>query len=821
MKLGLNLRLGYLGGLALALAMSAAGACGRTDLFSAHGGPSPGCTAGDPSCVPTDGGGLSTGRGGNNGGGGNSGGGGNKGGTGGGGKICPTGNHEICGNKIDDDCNGLIDCADPACFGDPSCSTPGQEICNNGIDDNGNGLIDCADPECFNSLSCKTTPGMEICNNGIDDNGNGLVDCADPMCTTFPGCLTVDCSVDTDFGTLAAHGASVTRMVDTTGAANGYATCAPTGGLGRVGRFELDATADVRLTFTQAAGAAHVVELFRAGANETCDRNPLTCVSAGDAAMTAQTFSALPAGVYWLIVESYPQLEGSTTVTLSTGSATTPEICNNGIDDDGNGLIDCADSACFSSPFCVGKECVPDVNLGTLVVGAPAKEVQTDLSKDMSRYRPTCSGTVPGGDEAIEFTLAQPAGIEVAYQESGSSVLSIFQMPTPGLACDADQLTCTLETGVSNAEAITGFGAGSYLLIVKAASAAQAGPIDLEISAFGTRQTEICDNGIDDDGNGLIDCADPACFGVGMCASPACVPSQDLGALSWGTSKSVSVNTQTGLNLYETTCSRGNGKEQVLKLSLTEPMALSIDCTDTGSNVLALSQELEPLDACDAHEVDCADPQILPFGCGFAFPGLQPGNYYLIVQAFQAGEEGTVALTLTGLQETVGEICDNGIDDDGDGFIDCADRKCVTSPECAKLACRADQSIGLLPLNGTPSSVVVQTTGAGNNETLTTCVSQPGGQDADVDFQVPATADLTLNWAQVGNHDFAIYPNDGMLFACEVDTVVACLPSAGAPTGSHVFAALPAGTYHLVVDADAPGDEGGVVVQLSAVAAQQ
>ena len=178
------------------------------------------------------------------------------------------------------------------------------------------------------------------------------------------------------------------------------------------------------------------------------------------------------------------------------------------------------------------------------------------------------------------------------------------------------------------------------------------------------------------------------------------------------------------MNLYETTCSRGNGKEQVLKLSLTEPMALSIDCTDTGSNVLALSQELEPLDACDAHEVECADPQILPFGCGFAFPGLQPGNYYLIVQAFQSGEEGTVALNLTGLQETVGEICDNGIDDDGDGFIDCADRKCVTSPECAKLACRADQSIGLLPLNGTPSSVVVQTTNAGNNETLTTCVSR-------------------------------------------------------------------------------------------------
>lgn len=29
------------------------------------------------------------------------------------------------------------------------------------------------------------------------------------------------------------------------------------------------------------------------------------------------------------------------------------EICNNGIDDDGNGLTDCRDPACFTSPYCV------------------------------------------------------------------------------------------------------------------------------------------------------------------------------------------------------------------------------------------------------------------------------------------------------------------------------------------------------------------------------------------------------------------------------------------------------------------------------------
>ena len=122
------------------------GACGRTDLFTAHQ-TNNGCLVGYPTCVMTDGAGGGSG--------GDSGHGGSivDGGTGG--KVCPTGTREICGNKIDDDCNGLTDCADPACFGDPSCSKPGQEICNNGIDDNGDGLIDCADPECANSIFCR------------------------------------------------------------------------------------------------------------------------------------------------------------------------------------------------------------------------------------------------------------------------------------------------------------------------------------------------------------------------------------------------------------------------------------------------------------------------------------------------------------------------------------------------------------------------------------------------------------------------------------------------------------------------------------------
>ena len=296
------------------------------------------------------------------------------------------------------------------------------------------------------------------------------------------------------------------------------------------------------------------------------------------------------------------------------------------------------------------------------------------------------------------------------------------------------------------------------------------------------------------------------------------MPDQDLGSFSWGTRRTVSVDTRNGGTLFPVSCSRGNGKERVLRVNLLQPMSLGHDCTDTGSHVLALSRQVQPLDACDEHEIVCVDPAVLPFACSYSLPDLQPGQYNVIVQAFQAGSEGVVQLTLTGIQQTIREICDNGIDDDGDGATDCADRKCVTEAICARFACRADQSAGLLPLDGTPTSVVVQTAMAGDDQMQTSCASAPGGQDGVVDFQVPALSEVTMQWAQVGDHDFALYDNVNALLACDAGTQRACVASLGVATGTHVFSALPAGRYHLVVDADRAGKEGGVVLQLSAVA---
>jgi hypothetical protein len=427
---------------------------------------------------------------------------------------------------------------------------------------------------------------------------------------------------------------------------------------------------------------------------------------------------------------------------------------------------------------------------------------------------------MPGGDAAVSFTLAEAGGVEVGYQQGTGSVFALYREPEPGFACDDGHaiVSCGYVDNRAGAAAYPSLPAGRYIFVFKAQNPMMSSLLTVRFSAFGNRKVEICSNGIDDDDNGLTDCDDPACIGVGSCAAPACTPDQNLGAISWGTTKTFNVDTRGAKDLYTAPCGKGDGPERVVGFMLTQPMSLGVDCKDGGSHVLFFTQQLAALDRCDEHDVRCADPQTLPFGCGFAIPDLQPGQYYLVVEAFDASSTGPIGITLTGEQEIVREICDNGFDDDKDGKVDCMDLKCVTSPICEKFACRPDKLLDIIPLDGSVAQTIVQTTGSGDEQTAS-CVSAAGGEDAVIDFQLPARADLTLEWAQIGNHDLALYSDDGVLLSCEAGISYGCVRTEGALTGSTTFFGIPSGRYHLVVDADAPGRQGGVAIQLSGKAA--
>ncbi len=413
-------------------------------------------------------------------------------------------------------CQTIADCSKPECVGLPLCITPGTEICNNGIDDNDNGLIDCADPE------CSTFPGCQITTCPTP------VDCTLPVCATNPACQNLRCMPTVDFGSINPTNSTVTKMVNTTGTKDVTTTpCAPGGGGMVVGEFTLTGQADVTLNFTQAMGEDHVFGLFLAGINQPCGANPVSCYDPSSATSGLHAFPNLPAGHYYLITQAFePAGQGPVSVTLSTSS--TPEICNNGIDDNNNGLIDCQEASCATAPNCVTQECKTDINLGALVLNAPGQTASFSTVGSHTNNDLICEANTGGGDIVVAFTLAETAGIQVVWSQTGDHILGLVRLPPAGQPCDANTLSCyDPDMRTMDDVAFDTQPAGNYAIIFKATKPGAEGQITATISAFGNRSQELCHNGIDDNNNGLIDCQDPECFGVAGCSAPLCQPEQD------------------------------------------------------------------------------------------------------------------------------------------------------------------------------------------------------------------------------------------------------------------------------------------------------
>ena len=219
------------------------------------------------------------------------------------------------------------------------------------------------------------------------------------------------------------------------------------------------------------------------------------------------------------------------------------EICNNGIDDNGNGLIDCADAECLTAPNCVEQECKPDFNVGALVVNGPAKSVSFDTTSADANNNLTCEAAKGGKDVVVHFQLQQTAGVLLNWDQSGDHVVGLMKSPSAGQPCDANQISCYDPSGrTTDTVTWTDLPAGDYEFIFKALKPGDEGHVDATISAFQNRPVELCHNGIDDDGNGLIDCADPACVGVAGCSAPYCMPDVQLGQMNIGDSRTVNLD---------------------------------------------------------------------------------------------------------------------------------------------------------------------------------------------------------------------------------------------------------------------------------------
>ena len=293
-----------------------------------------------------------------------------------------------------------------------------ESDCGNGIDDDSDEAADGADADCG---ACS--PRVEDCGNGADEDCDGLADCADADCGSDPRC-----SGCPEFSVFDPSSWFCVPVPETCG--NGIDD-------------DGDALADCADSDC-AADPSCAVCTGTSYCDPGCPEYHLcACDPSADGCRLDCPVGYAPAfrdGVY----SCYPL---------------PPEICNNGIDDDGDGYPDCQDSAdCASSPTC--QRCT-----GTNVCDSSCPEYNLCVCDPSS---PSCGGGCTGS-----FCECNPSAPSCTGGSCGNGSC------VGGETCE----TCEEDCGKC------------------------------------PPPPELCGNGIDDDEDGRVDCQDTECSSTCECTN--------------------------------------------------------------------------------------------------------------------------------------------------------------------------------------------------------------------------------------------------------------------------------------------------------------
>jgi hypothetical protein len=454
---------------------------------------------------------------------------------------------EICDDGLDNDGDGFIDCFDADCIGNPSCFEGDSATCTDGVDNDGDGATDCADIDCSGVPPC----GVEICDDFIDNDGDGLIDCADAIDCPFgiPPCDAAandECDGASEIGPVTGFG-TYTGFIDST-LASDSANPMPTLPCNLPGAL----SNDVWHSFTpDVDGAITVHTCDPAGFDTTVvvyEDSLFDCTSLvevgcnGDSTILAgcQIFYSHISGISVVGGQTYKIRTGSYglgatgTCTLTVEFfAISPEICDDGIDNDGDGLIDCADAVdCpFGIPPCdaaANDECdaatVIDVSAGA---GIYTAFMDSTLASASANPPPAIPCAVAGAfDNDIWFQFTPPvdavAEIHTCDPASWDTDVLVYEGPDCAsmveVACSGDAgILAGCQAFYSHVQFVQLTGGNTYWVRIGSWAAGATGTGTLTISMV-IPAAEDCTNGVDDDLDGFIDCADPDCF-----ADPNCI----------------------------------------------------------------------------------------------------------------------------------------------------------------------------------------------------------------------------------------------------------------------------------------------------------
>lgn len=252
---------------------------------------------------------------------------------------------ERCSDGLDNDGNGFVDCADFGCSrsADPEvarlCETSGgggepentAAACMDGVDNDGNGFTDCADRQCFDSrenppigaaveyCAARQENTLERCTDGEDNDGNGYVDCNDNSCRQSPD-------------------PTIREVCEATFAAcrdgrdnnnNGFTDCA-----------------DFSCRFYECNRSVSCGDDGDCPSGQSCFRGACMLVR-------SPCFEGAFLGSSYVQMDGCPAENRNEPLRLEEQQAMVRAGCTDGVDNDGDGFVDCEDWDCNHNPLAV------------------------------------------------------------------------------------------------------------------------------------------------------------------------------------------------------------------------------------------------------------------------------------------------------------------------------------------------------------------------------------------------------------------------------------------------------------------------------------
>ncbi|MEW5852674.1 MAG: proprotein convertase P-domain-containing protein [Myxococcota bacterium] len=441
-----------------------------------------------------------------------------------------------CGDGTDDDGDGHADCTDYGCNGASGCEFGVEQTCDDTLDNDADGVTDCADQDCDGVAGCEF--GVErSCGDGVDNDGDGDVDCADGDCAVVLAC---DPAFACPAGDTPVVGITQVLPVAVPGLGVASAVATASGQ-------ELVSRVFVRMGATHSFSVANLsAELVSPnGVSVTLLlRNDAYLDTIADAAFSdaaqGPIYSGFPPfigtwapprplsrahgqpadGNWELRVQNADTGAGEITqFELLLCTCTDCELgaaCRDGVDNDNNAELDCADSVCRGDPRCLPETDCSDLDDNDLDGQADCADQECDqVGSCQYGQELSCSDSVDndgdGDTDCADVDCATASGCEPGqeltcndvFDNDGDGEFDCRDVDCDGVGfCEVPERTCDDLTDNDADGAVD--------------------CRDQDCDGVGTCEfvETTCGDGVDNDGDYAVDCLDEDCAQVGSCERP-------------------------------------------------------------------------------------------------------------------------------------------------------------------------------------------------------------------------------------------------------------------------------------------------------------